>query len=383
MPKQVSRVKVPLASLKREAVKDQTQALYTLTQWQLMWRKFKHHKPAVVGGGILILVYFCTVIAQFLSPYPTEHKERRAYQPPQRLYLLDLDGGFPIRPHVYALNMERDPTTLEAIFTPDRSQKFPIRFFVHSWEYKLWGLFPTDLHLFGVEEGYAFLLGTDDLGRDLLSRILRGAQISLSIGLMGIAISFVIGLTLGGISGYYGGIADVIIQRAIDFLRGIPTLPLWMALSAAVPANWPPLGVYFGITVVLATIGWTGLARVVRGKLLQLRAEEYVMAARLVGASEARVIASHMLPGMTSYLIVRLTLAIPSMILGETALSFLGLGLRPPVVSWGVLLQKAQNLKTMYSHPWILIPAVAIFVVVLSFNTFGDGLRDAADPYVR
>jgi len=383
MSKQAARAKGPLGSQERAAVGDRVQALYTLTQWQLIWRKFRHHKPAVVGGSVLLFVYLCAVTAQFLSPYPKEHKERRAYQPPQPLHLLDLDGGFRIGLYVYALTMERDPTTLEAVFTPDRSQKFPIRLFVHSWEYKLFGLFPTDLHLFGVEEGYAFLLGTDELGRDLLSRVLHGAQISLSIGLMGIAISFAIGLTLGGISGYFGGTADVIIQRVIEFLRGIPTLPLWMALSAAVPPNWSPVGVYFGITIVLATIGWTGLARVVRGKLLQLRVEEYVMAAQLVGASETRIIVSHMLPGMTSYLIVNLTLSIPGMILGETALSFLGLGLRPPVVSWGVLLQKAQNLQTLYSHPWILIPAIAVVVVVLSFNTFGDGLRDAADPYVR
>jgi peptide/nickel transport system permease protein len=255
---------------------------------------------------------------------------------------------------------------------------------VHTWEYKLWGILPADLHLFGVEEeGYAFLLGTDDLGRDMLSRILHGAQISLSIGLMGIAFSFAIGLALGGISGYFGGLADLLIQRVIEFLRGIPTLPLWMALSAAVPPNWPPVRVYFGVTLVLATIGWTGLARVVRGKLLQLRSEDYVMAAELTGASQARVIARHMLPGMLSYLIVRLTLAIPGMILGETALSFLGLGLRPPVVSWGVLLQKAQNVQTMYLHPWTLTPAIAVILVVLAFNSFGDGLRDAADPYKR
>jgi len=359
------------------------EVLYQLTQWQLMWRKFKQHKVALIGGYVLVFVYTAAILAQFISPYPIEQREERAFQPPQPIRFVD-QGKFQLRPFVYGMNMTRDPKSFAAIYETDLSKKYPLRFFARSWEYKLWGLIPADLHLFGTDEGgYAFLLGTDNLGRDMLSRILHGSQISLSIGLVGIALSFVIGLTLGGISGYFGGTLDILIQRVIEFLRGIPTLPLWMALSAAVPPNWPPVAVYFGITLVLATIGWTGLARVVRGKLLQLRAEDYVMAAEFLGASESRVIARHMLPGMASYLIVSLTLAIPGMILGETALSFLGLGLRPPVVSWGVLLQKAQNVQTMYLHPWTLAPAAAVIVVVLAFNTFGDGLRDAADPYKR
>jgi peptide/nickel transport system permease protein len=367
----------------RVPIGDGQERLYTFTQWQLIWYKFRHHKVAVVGGYVLLFIYTCAILGQFLSPYPTEQRAEFAYHPPQPLHILDLDGGFPIHPYVYGTTMTRDPKTLKATFSVDPAQKYPIHFFVRSWEYKLWSLFPTSIHLFGVEEGYVFLFGTDELGRDLLSRVLHGSQISLSIGLAGIAISFIIGLGLGGISGYFGGTVDLIIQRVIEFLRGIPTIPLWMALSAAVPSNWPPVRVYFGITIILAVIGWTGLARVVRGKLLQLRAEDYVMAAHLTGASEARIITSHLLPGMTSYFIVNLTLAIPGMILGETALSFLGLGLRPPVVSWGVLLQKAQNLQTLYSHPWIMIPAIAVFAVVLSFNAFGDGLRDAVDPYQR
>jgi peptide/nickel transport system permease protein len=359
------------------------EALYRLTQWQLMWRKFRQHKAALVGGYVLLFVYLAAIVAQFLSPYPIEQREERAFQPPQALHFRD-ENGFRLRPFVYGMTMTRDPASFKAIYVDEPDQKYPIRFFVRTWEYRLWGIFPTDLHFFGVDApGYAFLLGTDELGRDMLSRILHGAQISLSIGLVGIALSFGIGLTLGGISGFFGGLTDVIIQRVIEFLRGIPTLPLWMALSAAVPPNWPPVAVYFGVTVVLATIGWTGLARVVRGKLLQLRAEDYVMAAEFIGASEARIIARHMLPGMASYLIVSLTLAIPGMILGETALSFLGLGLRPPVVSWGVLLQKAQNVQTLYGHPWTMLPAIAVITVVLAFNTFGDGLRDASDPYKR
>jgi peptide/nickel transport system permease protein len=306
----------------------------------------------------------------------------KSFQPPQALHFRD-GQGFSLRPFVYAMTQTRDPNTLEAIFVEDKAQKLPVRFFVHGWQYRLWGFVPADLHLFGVDKANIYLLGGDNLGRDLFSRILHGSQISLSIGLVGIVISFVLGCILGGISGYFGGATDMIIQRAIEFLISIPTIPLWMALSAAVPPNWPPLRVYLGITIILATIGWTGLARVVRGKLLELRAEDYVMAAEFSGASESRIIFRHMLPGMTSYLIVSLTMSVPWMILGETALSFLGLGLRPPVVSWGVLLQNSQNVQTLYLHPWILLPAVAVIVVVLAFNALGDGLRDAADPYTR
>ena len=366
----------------KAAKAQQEEAIYRLTQWQLIWRKFKKHKVATVGGYVLIILYVLTIFAQFISPCPIEERAEKSFQPPQRLHFRD-DEGFHLRPFVYGMKMTRDPDTLESIWVEDETQKFPIRFFVHGWEYRLWGVFPTDLHLFVAEGGYAHLFGTEQLGRDLFSRIFHGAQISLSIGLVGIAISFVIGCILGGISGYFGGAADMTIQRVIEFLMSIPTIPLWMALSAAVPVDWPPLRVYFGITIILATIGWTGLARVVRGKLLELRAEDYVMAAEFVGASESRIILRHMLPGMTSYLIVSLTLSVPGMILGETALSFLGLGLRPPVVSWGVLLQAAQNVQTLYLHPWILLPAMFVVVVVLAFNAFGDGLRDAADPYTR
>ena len=248
--------------------------------------------------------------------------------------------------------------------------------------YRLWGLIETDRHLFGVAApGVIYLLGTDDLGRDMLARVLHAGRISLSIGLLGVAFSFVLGLLFGGLSGYYGGAVDLVIQRVVEFLISIPQIPLWMALSAALPANWPPLRVYFGITLILSIVGWTGLARVVRGKLLELRESDFVMAARVAGALDGAIIRRHLLPSFMSYLIVSLTLAVPGMILGETALSFLGLGLRPPVVSWGVLLQKAQNLRTVALHPWLLIPAGFVVVTVLAFNFLGDGLRDAADPY--
>jgi peptide/nickel transport system permease protein len=259
---------------------------------------------------------------------------------------------------------------------------YPINFFVQGAEYKFLGLVDTNLHLFGVAEGGTiFLLGTDELGRDLFSRILYGGAISLSIGLLGVFASFILGAVLGGISGYYGGIIDVIVQRVIEFLLSMPTIPLWMALSVAVPIDWPPTRVYFAITLILSLRGWCGLARVVRGKLLELREEDFVMAAQLQGANDGRIILRHMLPSFLSYLIVDMTLAIPGMILGETALSFLGLGLRPPVVSWGVLLQKATNVRTVATFPWLMWPAVAVILVVLGFNFMGDGLRDAADPY--
>jgi peptide/nickel transport system permease protein len=278
--------------------------------------------------------------------------------------------------------MSTNPETFAREYEPDKSVVYPVKFFVRGTEYSFLGLFDTDIHLFGVAEGGTlFLLGTDKLGRDLFSRILYGSAISLSIGLLGVITSFVLGAILGGVSGFYGGAIDMIIQRIIVFLTSIPTIPLWMALSAAVPIDWPPLQIYFAITLILSLRGWCGLARVVRGKLLEVREEDFVMAARLAGASDWRIINRHMLPSMMSYLIVNMTLAIPRMILGETSLSFLGLGLAPPVVSWGVLLKAAQNLRTVSSNPWLLLPGAFVVVTVLALNFVGDGLRDAADPY--
>jgi len=356
--------------------------LYVASQWQLMWRKFKKHKMALVGGIILAIFYITGLFCEFFSPYNIykQHQDY-IYCPPQRMHFFDAMGRFYLRPFVYRLEKKLDLETLERTYSEDKTKRCPIYFFIHGDKYKLWNLFEMDIHLFGVREGTLFLLGTEKLGRDLFSRNLYASRISLSIGLVGIAISFSLGCILGGISGYYGGAIDTVIQRVIEFLISIPSLPLWMALSAALPTDWPPIKVYFGITIILSIIGWCGLARVVRGKFLELREEDFVMAAKIAGASEGRIIGRHLLPSFLSYLIVSLTLSIPGMILGETALSFLGLGLRSPVVSWGVLLHEAQNIHAVALCPWLLIPGAFVIVVVLSFNFLGDGLRDAADPY--
>ncbi|MDE0220378.1 MAG: ABC transporter permease [Spirochaetaceae bacterium] len=356
---------------------------FIASQWSLMWWKFKRHRLAIVSGAVLLVLYVLAGFCEFIAPYDlTERHRRYVYTPPQRIRLFH-DGRI-MRPFVYGLERSVDAETLRKSYSENRSAVFPLRFLTRGHEYRFWDLFPTDVHLFGVDEGgTAFLLGTDRLGRDMLSRIVYGSRISLSIGLIGVTLSLLLGVILGGVSGYYGGTTDNLIQRFIEMLRSFPTIPLWMALSAALPAQWPPLRIYFGITVILSLVGWTGLARVVRGKLLALREEDYAMAARVAGASEGRIIAGHLIPAFMSHIIVTVTLAIPGMILAETALSFLGLGLRPPVTSWGVLLQEAQNVRTVALHPWLLLPVLFVIVTVLAFNFIGDGLRDAADPYAR
>lgn len=358
--------------------------LYTASQWQLMWWKFRKHKLAMAGGIVILILYFVAAFCEFLAPYPLETRySKYSWAPPQRIYFVDAQGKFHLRPFVYALTEYSDPVTWRITFTEDRTQMQPLYLFVRGDEYKFWGWFKSNWHLFGLrgEQQMAFLLGTDRLGRDLLSRIFYGARISLSIGLIGVLLSLVMGAVLGGVSGYYGGIIDTIVQRVIELLRSIPNIPLWMALSAALPATMPPERSYFGITIILSIIGWTGLARVTRGKILSMREEDFVMAARIAGASEIRIIIRHLLPSFLSHLIVSVTLAIPSMVLGETALSFLGLGLRPPVTSWGVLLKEAQDVQVIAHQPWQLIPAFFLILTVLAFNFLGDGLRDAADPY--
>lgn len=357
------------------------ESFYVASQWQLMWRKFKKHKLAIFGGTILLVLYSVAVFCEFFSPYGVDNIDREyIYCPPQRVRFFD-GKGFHFRPFVYGLEREIDSETWEAIYTEDKTKKNYIRFFVHGDKYELCNSFPADLHLFGVEKGTIFVLGTGRLGRDMFSRILYAARISLSVSLLGVALSFILGCILGGISGYYGGIADMSIQRVIDFLICIPTIPLWMALAAALPPDWSSIKVYFGITVILSVVGWCGLARVVRGKLLELREEDFVTAAGISGANERRIIIRHLLPSFSSYLIVSLTLSVPGMILGETALSFLGLGIQPPAVSWGTLLKDAQNVQTVISHAWLLNPGLFVIVTVLAFNFLGDGLRDAADPY--
>ena len=356
---------------------------FIASQWSLMWWKFRRHRLAIVSGAVLLVLYILAGFCEFIAPYDlTERHRRYVYTPPQRIRLFH-DGRI-TRPFVYGLERSVDPETLRKSYSENRSEVYPLRFLIRGHEYRFWDLFPTDVHLFGVDSGgTAFLLGTDRLGRDMLSRIVYGSRISLSIGLIGVTLSLLLGVILGGVSGYYGGTTDNLIQRFIEMLRSFPTIPLWMALSAALPAQWPPLRIYFGITVILSLVGWTGLARVVRGKLLALREEDYAMAARVAGASEGRIIAGHLIPAFMSHIIVTVTLAIPGMILAETALSFLGLGLRPPVTSWGVLLQEAQNVRTVSLHPWLLLPVLFVIVTVLAFNFIGDGLRDAADPYAR
>lgn len=358
--------------------------LYQASPRQLMWWRFKRHKVALVSGIILLLAYLVTGLAEVTAPYDAfEGNARATLLPPQALHLFDSEGTFR-GPFVYATTRTRDPVTLRPMYKPDTSKVVPIRFFVTGSKYRLWGLIEGDLHLFGATGTDKInLLGTDTLGRDVLSRLIYGGRISLSVGLIGVAVSFVLGLTLGSVSGYFGGMTDNIVQRSMEFLRCIPTIPLWMGLAAALPITWDPLFVYFLVTILLSLIGWTYVARTVRGRFLSVKNEDFVLAARFCGTSEATIITRHMLPSMTSYIIAALTLSVPDMILGETALSFLGLGLRPPVVSWGVLLQEAQNLRTISQAPWLLAPGAAIVIVVLAFNFLGDGLRDAADPYSK
>ena len=375
-------VRVPLLSAgnKRELTK--AEKLYTASQWQLMWRKFKDHKLAMIAAVTLCILYTIALFAPFLAPSDPWDNSQYVYAPPMTIHLMQ-DGRL-VAPFVYGIKQDVDPATYSRVFSEDTTQVHPIRFFVHGSRYKWLGLVDTDLHLFGIDNapGAAiFLLGADSLGRDFLSRVIWASQISLTVGLVGVSITFVMALIIGGISGYYGGVIDNILQRFMEFVTSIPTLPMWMALSAAIPVTWDPIRVYFVITVILALRSWTGLSRVVRSKLLQLREEDYVLAARVAGTTDWKIIQNHLLPGFASVLIVHLTLAIPAMILGETALSFLGLGLRPPTVSWGVLLQDAQNVGSVAIYTWLMAPAVLVIVTVLAFNFVGDGLRDAADPY--
>lgn len=358
---------------------------FVASQWQLMWWKFRKHRLAMIGGVVTLIIYLIAAFVEFLAPFdPNMVNATYTYAPMQRLHFIEQSPqGTRIHPYVFGYTSVIDKASLRRTFTIDETKVIPVRLFAHGYRYKLLGLIPTDIHLIGPADPKQpmYLLGADRLGQDLLSRLIYGTRISMSIGLVGVALSFTLGILFGGISGYYGGAIDTAMQRVIEFLRSIPHIPLWLGLAAALPKTWSALRIYFGITLILSLIGWTGLARVVRGRFLALREEDFVTAARLDGASELRIITRYMVPSFTSHIIASLTLAVPGTILAETALSFLGLGLRPPLNSWGVLLQEAQNIRAVSTAPWLLLPGIMVVVTVLALNFLGDGLRDAADPY--
>ncbi len=353
------------------------------TQWQLMWWRFRKHRLAMVAAVLVAIMYTTVVFADFYAyADPNQSDAQLSLLSPQPIHWLD-EGSF--RPHVYGLTGKRDPKTFKRVYLPDPNNKVYLQLFVPGYEYKFLGVIPTDLHLLGVKDGKAddsvFLMGTDLQGRDIFSRLMRATRTSLTIGLVGVALSLFLGVLLGGISGLYGGFVDTIIQRVIEIVRSIPTIPLWMALAASMPSTWPITRIYFFITIIIGLIGWTTMARVVRGRFLALRSEDFVTAAELAGAGQLRIIFRHMVPSFLSHIIAATTLSLPAMIIAETSLSFLGLGLRAPAVSWGVLLQQASNIQAVAITPWLLYPAIPVIVAVLAFNFLGDGLRDAADPY--
>ena len=364
-----------------EAAGEEQSQVYIASQTRLMWWKFKRHKLALVSGILLAVLYFAIAIAEFLAPYNLHSRNMDfIYTPPQPIHLFH-DGDF-VGPFVYGRTMKLDMDNLKRVYSDNLEDVQKLRFFCRGDEYEFWGLFKADLHLVcPAEGGQMFLLGSDRLGRDVLSRIIYGARISLTIGLVGITISFILGIVIGGLAGYHGGWLDLFVQRIIEVIQSLPSIPLWLALAAIMPVTWSPILVYFGITIILGLLDWTGLARAVRSKLLALREEDYVLAAQLMGARASRIIGRHLIPGFMSHLIATATISIPGMILGETALSFLGLGLRAPITSWGILLTEARNVSVIAFYPWLLLPMIPVILVILAFNFLGDGLRDAADPY--
>jgi peptide/nickel transport system permease protein len=360
-------------------------AIGLLSQRRLVWMKFREHRLAFWSAILVVLIYLVGIFCEFVAPRtPDFYDPTFTMLAPQRVHFFHADdSGRHFQPHVTGFTSSRDPQTLRRVFVPDPEVRIPIGLFVRGAPYKLWGLFPSDIHLIGPKDPTQpfYLLGSDRLGRDVFSRLVYATRISTSVGLFGVAISLVLGVLLGGISGYFGGIADNVIQRVVEFLMSVPTIPLWMGLAAAIPVTLSPVLVYFIITLIISLIGWTALAREVRGRFMSWRNEPFVIAARLDGTSEMRIITRHLVPSFVSHIIASVTLAIPAMIIAETSLSFLGIGLRPPVVSWGVLLQEAQNIRTLVEGPWLLAPGVLVIITVLALNFVGDGLRDAADPY--
>ncbi|PSJ56981.1 ABC transporter permease [Kumtagia ephedrae] len=371
----------PFDPLSVEAMTEEQAKVYQASQLRLMWWKFKRHRLALWSAIFLAALYSMIVICEFVAPYNLHTRNVDfIHAPPQRVHLFD-NGSF-VGPFVYGRTMTLDMDTLKRVYADDRTQVQRLRFFCSGDPYKFWGVVPASFHFVcPAEGGQFFALGTDRLGRDVLSRIIYGARISLTIGLIGVAFSFVLGVVIGGLAGYHGGVFDLVVQRVIEVLQSLPSIPLWMALAAIMPVTWSPIVIYFGITIILGLLDWTGLARAVRSKLLSLREEDYVLAAQLMGARPARIIGRHLVPGFMSHLIASATIAIPGMILGETALSFLGLGLRPPITSWGILLTEARSVNVIAFYPWLLYPMIPVILVILAFNFMGDGLRDAADPY--
>ncbi|MER8867771.1 ABC transporter permease [Mesorhizobium sp. M0751] len=364
-----------------EAMTPEQEKVFQASQLRLMWWKFRRHRLALISGIFLAALYFGILICEFLAPYDLHTRNMDyIYSPPQRVHLFH-DGQF-VGPFVYGRQMTLDMDTLKRNYIEKQDDVQRIRFFCKGDKYRFWGLIEGDRHFVcPAENGQLFLAGTDRLGRDVLSRIIYGARISLTIGLVGISFSFLLGIVIGGLAGYHGGIFDLIVQRIIEVLQSIPSIPLWLALAAIMPITWSPILIYFGITVILGLLDWTGLARAVRSKLLALREEDYVLAAQLMGARSSRIIRRHLIPGFMSHLIATATISIPGMILGETALSFLGLGLRAPITSWGILLTEARSVSVIAFYPWLLLPMLPVVLVILAFNFLGDGLRDAADPY--
>ncbi len=371
----------PFDPMSVEAMSQDQSKIYLASQWRLMFWKFKRHRLALYSGIFLAALYTMILFCEFLAPYDLHARNVDfIHAPPQRVHLFH-EGKF-VGPFVYGRDQTLDMDALKRVYTVNPDKVQPVRFLCRDNPYKFWGLWRSDLHLFcPAKDGQLFLLGTDRLGRDMLSRIIYGSRVSLTIGLLGISVSFILGILIGGMAGYHGGWFDLVVQRVIEVLQSLPSIPLWMALAAIMPVTWSPIVIYFGITIILGMLDWTGLARAVRSKLLSLREEEYVLAAQLMGAKSGRIIQRHLIPGFMSHLIATATISIPGMILGETALSFLGLGLRQPITSWGILLTEAKNVSVVALYPWLLFPMIPVILVILAFSFLGDGLRDAADPY--